>query len=162
MGRTESGLRPVIGRGAFIQWDLNTRPALLHSDIKIGQWRRAEFAVGREGANESEGRLILRCQRADGPFPRCAVCLCYCISGQFKGKGNGGPEAPKLRSHFRAEILEQRVHCVWEKGNRNLQQLTMCYCLILGDHFNFNPKLSLFHGVSTSQVYLPTKCAYQK
>lgn len=25
--------------------------------------------------------------------------------GQFKGKGNGGPEAPKLRSDYRAETL---------------------------------------------------------
>lgn len=34
---------------------------------------------------------------------------------QFKGKRNGGPKAPKLRNHIRAEILEQRVHCVREK-----------------------------------------------
>lgn len=24
--------------------------------------------------------------------------------GQFKGKGNGGSEAPKLRNHYRAEL----------------------------------------------------------
>lgn len=46
--------------------------------------------------------------------------------GQFKGKGNGGPEAPKLRNHFRAEILEQRVHCVRPKEIETTCYLKMC------------------------------------
>lgn len=50
--------------------------------------------------------------------------------GQFKGKRNGGPEAPKLRNHFRAEVLEQRMYCVREKEIETKGCLKMYLCLI--------------------------------
>lgn len=37
------------------------------------------------------------------------------FSGQFKGKGNSGSEAPKLRNDYRVETHEQRVYCAREK-----------------------------------------------
>lgn len=86
--------------------------------------RRARSSTA--AANESEGRVILHCRRADVPFPALKESV-YVITlfGQFKGKGNGGSEAPKLRNHFRAEIHEQRAHCVRGKRNRNLRLLEM-------------------------------------
>lgn len=48
--------------------------------------------------------------------------------GQFKGKRNGGPEAPKLRNHFRAEILEQRAYCVREKEIETKRYLKLGLC----------------------------------
>lgn len=35
---------------------------------------------------------------------------------QFKGKRSGGLKAPKLRNHYRADVLEQRAQC---EENRN-------------------------------------------
>lgn len=47
-------------------------------------------------------------------------------SVNLKGKRNGGPEAPKLRNHVRAEILEQRVYCVTEKESESKSYLKFC------------------------------------
>lgn len=79
-----------------------------------------------DSANENEGRVILHSRRADVPFPALKGSV-YVITpfGKFKGKGNGGSEAPKLRNHFWAEILEQRPHCVRRKINRYLREIVI-------------------------------------
>lgn len=113
IGERRIALPAKIGRNVFIQWYLNTWRALLHAETSIGQSSRAEPTFGLDGANESEGRLILHRRGADGSFPRWGVCLCYYIFGKFKGKGS----VPQRRQSYviRAEILEQRVYCVREK-----------------------------------------------
>lgn len=67
-------------------------------------------------ANGSEGRLIfLTLRMSRWLFSRAEesvyVITCFC---RFKGKENGGSEAPKLRNHCRAEVIEQKLYCVRE------------------------------------------------
>lgn len=45
------------------------------------------------------------------------------LFGQFKGKGNGGPEAPTLRTDYRAEIF------VREKEMDTKRYLKSSFCM---------------------------------
>lgn len=85
-------------------WPMKTNWA--HVGPRRSQWERRAV------------NFTLRASRWLFPALMCLFMLLHL--SQFKGKRSGGPRAPKLRNHFRSEILEQRVHCEREKEIENV------------------------------------------